>query len=76
MAKTIRNNRVVGSSRESRDARGTNLLVLPFGELHVRLLQQRPKVRAVSLEPPPASERARRVGELAVLFIRLQREIP
>jgi hypothetical protein len=60
---------------ESRDARGTKLLVLPFGELHVRLFQQSPKVRAVSLEPPQAFERPRRVGELAVLFIRLQREI-
>jgi len=52
------------------------LQVLPFGELHVRLLQQRPKVGAVPFEALQASERTRRVGELAVLLVSSQREIP
>jgi len=48
------------------------LQVLPFGELHVRLLQQRPKVGAVPFEALQASERTRRVGELAVLLVSSQ----
>jgi hypothetical protein len=54
----------------------TYLQVLPFSELHVRFLEQRPKISAVPFEPPQASERARRVGELAVLLVSSQREIP
>jgi hypothetical protein len=49
--------------------------VLPFGELRVRSLEQRPKIGAVPFESPQASERARRVGKLAVILVSSQREI-
>jgi hypothetical protein len=49
--------------------------VLPFGELRVRSLEQRPKIGAVPFEPPQASKRARRVGKLAVILVSSQREI-
>jgi hypothetical protein len=51
------------------------LQVLPFGELRVRSLEQRPKIGAVPFEPSQASERARRVGKLAVILVSSQREI-
>jgi hypothetical protein len=53
----------------------TYLQVLPFGELHVRFLEQGPKIGAVPFELSQASQRARRVSELVVL-ISSQREIP
>jgi hypothetical protein len=54
----------------------TYLQVLPFGELHVRFLEQRPKIGAVPFESPQAFEGARRIGELAVLLVSSQCEIP
>jgi len=54
----------------------TYLHVLPFGELHVGFLEQRPKIGAVPFESPQASEGARWIGELAVLLVSSQRQIP
>jgi hypothetical protein len=54
----------------------TYLQVLPFGELQVRFLEQRPKIGAFPFEPLQASERARRGGELVVILVSSQREIP
>jgi hypothetical protein len=50
--------------------------VLPFGELHVRLLQEGPKVGAVPFEALQASERTRWISKLAALLVNFQREIP
>jgi hypothetical protein len=54
----------------------SHLEILPFGELHVGLLQQGAEVGAVPLEPLQTSERARRVRELAVVLVRPERQIP
>jgi hypothetical protein len=54
----------------------THLQVLPFGELHVRFLEQGPKIGVVVFGSPQAFEGARRIGELAVLLVSSQHEIP
>jgi hypothetical protein len=70
----------VKTTQQVADARlgsgNSHLEILPFGELHVGLLQQGPEVSAVPLEPLQASEGARRVGEFAIVLLRPERQIP